>query len=666
MKKLHTISTAVCVILLLAMIMPAHGQRHSIPESLVGADLKQAQQAYLKEINRGVDSLIVPYAESLFYDGQQEKALKMFRKADSLGLEMNHRQQRNFSHLARRMGQTSPYDVEISRFSEDWQPLARIEPRCSNADHQDLGPFAWNDILFFSSSREPVGRRGRAAYDFTGQAFLNVYAFNQDCSPADISFLPSLNTGLHDGPIAIAKDTSMVIVTRNYQRPNEEGVQNLYLDLYTREEGTWSQDISFQFNDPAYSVQHPFYHDDTQTLYFSSNMPGGHGGFDLYSSQWNGQEWSEPVNLGLEINSAYDEVFPSLTPDGHLVYATNHIESPGGLSLVLFKDNTNHLFPEPINSSHDDYAVTFIDAHSGYFSSNRQQPPFGDNVYYFEMLPMPFVILARDSDSNRPLQGVQLVYEASEPPLSGQAVTGSGGEAVIYEGHESPFPVHLELSRDGFETLSMQTDAFVRKDNRWLMEVHVDPAPEADPSLHPAIVRAMEDGFFMVYFDNDQPDPWSWRRSTESKYPETLEAYLARRNEYFRESASSRQELEDFFTKAEEGMIQLEWFADFLKKEAEAGQALVIEFSSHTSPLAEESYNLILSERRYMSVKNYLLNWQGGILDSYKQQGLISFVNTPMGSQQAPPTVSSDRNDLPNSVYGVDAARERKVRIGWE
>ena len=665
MKKTYTTATAICFIVSMAFALSSYGQRHSIPETLVGADLKKAQEAYLKEINRGIDSLIVPYAEALFYDGKLEKALDMFRKADSLELPMNVRQQRNFSHLARRMGQTTPYDTETGYFSQDWQPLVRVEAHCSNSAFEDIGPFVWHNILFISSSRETEERRGRARYAFTGQPFLNVYAFQKDCSPVTTDFLPDINTGLHDGPIAIARDTSMVIVTRNYQRPNEEGIQNLYLDLYVREDGAWSQDLSFPFNDPAYSVQHPFYHNETNTLYFSSNMPGGYGGFDLYKSRWDGENWGEPENLGPEVNSAYDEVFPTINPSGHLVYATNHIESPGGLSLVLFKNNTNYLFPEPLTSRYDDFAVTFINEHSGYFSSNRSQASFNDNIYFFELLPMPFVLRATDSETNRPVEGLQVDFRSEEPSLQGQAFTNNKGEAVIYEGHESPFQVQLELQREGYETMSLDSDAFTRIDDRWIMEVHIDPVPAIDPDLHPAIVRAMQDGYFAVYFDNDQPDPWSWRRTTTSDYAQTLRTYLDRRDEYLRKSASSRQELDELFQKVEEGMIQLEWFASFLRKEVESGQRVVVEFTSHASPLAQDSYNMILSERRNMAVKNYLLRWEGGLLEAYKQEGLIAFVTEAKGARQAAPGISADRDDLSRSVYGVEAAKERRVRISW-
>ncbi len=664
MKNFINIATALCVIMSLAMTSPALSQRHSIPESLIGADLKQAQEAYLKEINRGVDSLTLPYAEALFYDGQLEKSLDMFRKADSLGLEMNLRQQRNFSHLARRMGQTSPYDKETGYFSTEWQPLVRTESHCSNSAYQEFGPFAWNDILFFSSSRKTPGRRSAAKYAFTQQPFLNIYAIDQDCRPIPTDFLPPLNTSLHDGPLAISEDTTLVIITRNYQRPSDEGKQNLYLDLYIKENGEWNNDMAFQFNDPSYSVQHPYYHDKTKTLYFSSNMPGGQGGFDLYKTKWNGQEWSEAVNLGPDINSEYDEVFPSLSPDGNLIYATNHIESPGGLSLVKYKNNTKYLFPEPINSQYDDYSITFADETSGFFSTNRQQEPFGDNIYFFELIPMPFIILAKDSESRRPVQGVKVDYKATDPKLEGQTLTTASGEATVYEGFESPFRMEIELSRDGYKSLSKDSEDFVRIDNRWIMEFDMEAEP-VEPPLHPAIARAKQDGYFILYFDNDQPDPASWQRTTQSSYLDAYKAYMERRTMYNRESLNPRQQLNHFFELIEEGFIQLEWFASFLKSEAEQGKSIEVEFSSHASPIARESYNMILSERRFVSVKNFLLSWEGGVLNTYKQQGLIGFNNISMGSSQADPDVSADRDDPARSIFSVEAARERKVRVTW-
>ena len=75
-----------------------------------------------------------------------------------------------------------------------------------------------------------------------------------------LNFLPStLNKNLNCGPIAIARDTSLLVITKNYVKPNKEQVQNLYLAFYVRENNEWSEEKLFPFNDVNFSLQHPYY-----------------------------------------------------------------------------------------------------------------------------------------------------------------------------------------------------------------------------------------------------------------------------------------------------------------------------------------------------------------------------------------------------------------------
>jgi outer membrane protein OmpA-like peptidoglycan-associated protein len=114
-------------------------------------------------------------------------------------------------------------------------------------------------------------------------------------------------------------------------------------------------------------------------------MFGGFGGFDIYSIKWAGMHWEGLKNLGAEINTIYDELFPNLDLEGNLVYATNHMETYGGIDLVLFKNGIRYLLPTPINSEFDDFGLTFEHNGSGYFTSNRSNQLFNDQIYKFTL-----------------------------------------------------------------------------------------------------------------------------------------------------------------------------------------------------------------------------------------------------------------------------------------
>lgn len=654
MKRLFTVIATVLIFLCFSGGFLASAQRIILPSNLVGVNLKEVQKEYLRQINRGDGSLVAPYADALFFDGQMIKAYEMYVRADSSDYPLQENQKRNFAHAAKRLDKTSPYGQHTDYFSRSLKLQTEISKYGVNSAAEDFAPFVWGDNLFVTSSRAGVNRRNQDTYAFTQLPFLSVYAFDKDRKTVQTDFLPELNSSLHDGPIAISKDTSLVIITRNYKKPNENELQNLYLEYFTYDEGTWSAPKLFPHNDPAYSVQHPFYHDESNTLYFSSDMPGSYGGFDIFKSVWDGNGWSKPENMGSDVNSSYDEVFPVISPLGALFYATNHIETMGGLDLVVFQDGKRDLLPEPFNTVYDDLSITFLDESSGYFASNRNQSVFNDDIYAFNLKPFPFIVRVLDSKSQQPISGVRTAYNAESPAINGVMETPSSGEILIHTGYENAFPVYLILTKDGYKDHELTTDEFVFKDDRWVLTVYMDVEPVTAPRL------------VVIYFDNDFPDPRSLYEITDLQYDETFSAYKLRWPEFYARSASSENELRTFFLDVEKGMQELRELAEFLLNEHQNGQRYLITFTSHASPLASDDYNLTLSKRRFHAVENYLLRWNGGALTRYIENGLLLYENNPYGSSQANPNVSANPSEPGKSIYSVEASRERRVNISLE
>jgi len=277
----------------------------------------------------------------------------------------------------------SANDQATGYFCNKLQMNTTIQPFIGNSTSQDFAPFVWHNILFITSSRKTSIKQ--TSPPESEPSFFDIFAFVEYSFPFDPDFLPaSVNTKMNDGPVAISRDTSILLVTRNYRNPNRSSVYNLYLDSYTKEKNKWKRN-DFPFNNINFSLQHPFFYDAANALYFSSDMPGGYGGFDLYKSVWDGEKWGQPENLGPEINSEYDEVFPYVSPGDIIYYSSNHDETTGGLDLVMFKDSVRYLMPEPFNTVSDDFSITFINDSTGYIASNRDNSSRVDNIYYFEI-----------------------------------------------------------------------------------------------------------------------------------------------------------------------------------------------------------------------------------------------------------------------------------------
>lgn len=664
MKTLYK-SLTLFILLVFGLGFLASGQNTLLPPELIGTDLGQAQADLRKAIERGQDSLTINLAEVYYYDGKYEEALQEYRKADDLGLVTTPEQKRNFTHSARLLNASSPYDTPTGYFNRSWEFEASVQTFCGNSANEDFAPFKWKDLLFVTSSRE-VSRR---IYEYTSKPFLDVFAFGADCEPVALPrFLPrNLNTRLHDGPIAISADTSLVIITRNYDKPNENGFHNLYLEYFVSKDGKWENGMKFPFANDSYSVQHPFFHDAEKTLYFASNFRGGQGGFDLYKAKWNGTEWENPVNLGAQVNSPYDEVFPSFTLEGDLVFSTNHIETLGGLDLVLFKDGLRTLFPAPFNTTHDDFALTFENANKGFLSSNRTGGAFGDNVYSFEIpkpAPVEYFFIAKvvDKETSKPIEGALVAFSSFGRGISGSVLTDDAGQTNMFKSVSDIPELQFDVSKTGYNTLELTTNAFELAGTHYLITFNLEKRTE------PIVVKAPKPntGTIILYFENDVPAAAPGGMAAIRSYEETHKNFLSARNTYSQQTVSMPQDLEAFFTDVEAGMEELNQFAGFLLEELKTGEKFLLDLAAYASPLASLEYNTRLSERRNASVKNFLDKWQNGALKPYLADGSLRFVDKAFGDTQAPAGVSDNPANRRESVYSVKASRERRVVLFWK
>ncbi len=629
-------------------------------ESLLGIDLRKAKTRFQRAVDSGKDSLSINLAEVLFYSGDYEEALMYYQKADSLNLINTLQQKRNFSHTARLLNLKSGYESSTGYFHKDWDFDVDIADFAANSAREDFAPYKWNNILFITSSRESTRRR----YAFTNQPYLNVYAFDENYASVPLpDFLPrKLNTRLHDGPITISADTTLVVITRNYPKPNQRNTHNLYLEYYVRENGKWSEGRVLPFSDERYSLQHPYFDDKEKMLYFSSDMPGGFGGFDLYKSKWNGEEWESLENLGPEINSPYDEVFPSLSPDGDLIYSTNHIETYGGLDIVLYRDGMRTLFPPPINSPRDDFAISFVGDSLGYFSSNRTRGVFRDNIHTFsipEPLPVEYNYFAtvKDMETLSPIEEALVAFASDSLGVFGIVITDEEGRSLLFRSSSDPGVFNFEVSKSGYNTLSISSDEFTFEDSFYNITLLLEE--EFIPEL-------ITSGKIILYFENDVPPISRGDFSNVADYLEAYNIYLVNRDLYYQNSINTREELDEFFEIVDSSMVKLDLLIPYMTEHLEAGYDFSIELKAYASPLATSRYNELLSRRRNASVKNYFRNPDHENLQDYIDDERIVFTETVVGDTQAPAHISASRTERQKSVYSVEASRERRVQLEWE
>ncbi|NVN94044.1 MAG: PD40 domain-containing protein [Bacteroidetes bacterium] len=264
----------------------------------------------------------------------------------------------------------------------------------SNTNAYDFGTAYYKDKIVFSSSRS--SKMFPKKYNMTGKPFLNLYVSEvkdgQMKSPE--SFDKNINGNMHDGPACFSNDGNFMAFTRNnYHDKSDDRIVELQIWFSNYIKGKWSNPEPFVLNKPEYSVGHPCLTADGKTMYFTSNMPGGYGGTDIYRITKDEKgEWGKSENLGNKINTEGDEMFPFFEEKSkQLYFSSNGRFGLGGLDIFVSRMNVNEFdnpknAGTPLNTQYDDYAAIVNQTMSkGYFSSNREGGSGNDDIYSFDI-----------------------------------------------------------------------------------------------------------------------------------------------------------------------------------------------------------------------------------------------------------------------------------------
>jgi len=490
--------------------------------------------------------------------------------------------------------------------------------RKANTEYSEFAPLLRGDTLFYSSFRyekaddryRPQRRIAKVLYQRGGSRGRPLGRdFNDD--------------NLHTAHTAFSLDGSRMYFTRcDYVNATEIRCAIYYRNKDKR--GRWSSravKLPEEVNKAGYTATQPSIGYDSilqaEVLFFASGQPGGPGGLNLWQAKVEEGEnaFGRPVLLH-ELNTDFDDITPYFhTPSQTLYFSSDGHPGLGGFDVFRSGRAPAWGAPQnlgsPINSSYNDiYCFLDSDGLSGYLSSNRPGSFYLDeankaccnDLYSFEPIP-------------------------EEPPLA--------------------------------DTPSLAT---------------LPPVKPELPAAEPDIPTRLEDFLpLALYFDNDEPDRRTRRATTRKTYAETYQAYHARRPDYLEAFAEplegERQEeasyaVEEFFEEeAKKGYDFLLRFSEILLQRLHSGDQVEIFLKGYTSPRAKSDYNLALSQRRISSVRNHFQTYRGGIFQPYLESGQLILSERPFGEAEAATTVSDALDDLRNSIYHPDAARERRVEI---
>ena len=337
---------------------------------------------------------------------------------------------------------------EIERMVNKCNDCYEIQPVPINTKYDDFSPMFFEGGLIFASERDEGGAISRV-HEWTGFPFLELfytqvdtldaanYEFTYEKDPKE--YRGKINTKYHDGPISFSKDEQTVYITRNNffrndKSEDDEGVTRLKIFVGQKSGDTWKDLAGLPFNSDEYSVAHPTMSPDNKTLIFSSDMPGGFGGMDLYSSTFEDGQWGPPINLGPRINTEGHEVFPFYHDESNKLYfASDGQVGLGGLDIYYVIDIDGVYTPPanvgaPINSKWDDHSIILDDREGfGYFSSNRAGGLGRDDIYSFRKKVVKVEVLVFDQYTTEPIPNAEVYIDCSKETLS----TANNGRVEI-------------------------------------------------------------------------------------------------------------------------------------------------------------------------------------------------------------------------------------------
>lgn len=263
-----------------------------------------------------------------------------------------------------------------------------------NTAKSEFGPTMYRNTVVFTSSRTPA----KTIFNWTGDNFLDLYQaqYFGKSELGEPTMLPGLaNSKYHEGGSTFSPDGNVMYFTRNDYHEGkltkgENGLVRLKTFKAELVNNKWDKISEVSFNGKDYSVGHPCLSPDGNTLYFVSDMTGGEGGTDIWFSRKQGEEWSQPENMGPRINTPASEMFPWISPTGVFYFSSNGHPGLGGLDLFRVTSLGNEFekvanVGYPVNSTQDDFGLV-IDEKSGvgFFSSNRKGGQGDDDIYSFQ------------------------------------------------------------------------------------------------------------------------------------------------------------------------------------------------------------------------------------------------------------------------------------------
>jgi hypothetical protein len=460
----------------------------------------------------------------------------------------------------------------------------------------------------------------------------------------------------------------------------------------------------------------PFFHTPTQRLYFSTQGRFTFGGYDVYASSPTSNGWSNPMNMGVQMNASSDDLFFSLSEKGTNGWLTVRGEKGSSCTTevpdaccynlvtwdmpmrkvrILARNANDSSLIRDANlsvqslpsgtaekvdvsygnwpyfswNSSDNYAVGIqsdgFDPYQG--ELNIAGFPFEGDTVIVEVYLNPTVIelqvLTFDDRTKEALNGttVNLLKWIDTKNAVDNIQTNEKGNSFTFSVIQN-HKYKLIANKENYESVEKDI-SFTLSDVKGLgkkitIEVYLKP-PLSTPVA--------------LYFDNDIPKAKEMKIKGTENYVELSNTYFNQKESFISNFTKVLPEAEKFVLneqydlffnrEVKMGTVSLEYLSKAIAAKLGEGKKLEITLSGFASPLGSAAANKLLSDRRIKTIQNYLLQSNQGKLAESVKNGQLTFVSSAYGEIKSPKQVSDNPMDKRNSVFSLVASVERRVEI---
>lgn len=519
--------------------------------------------------------------------------LKLKGKYDEAKSEFEKLKRSADTKIARRADDELEHLEEVKHLSQPHENISVSPVSTVNTGQSDYAPVVLKNKFYFSSAR-----RQEAEYAATGGGYDDL--FSMDISGMDVrgeaTPLAELNLdGRHDATCTFSPNGKTVVFARSSLEKEKEPYEvNLFISQYV--DGAWTEPEPLPFNSEYWDGT-PAFSSDGSRIFFASNRPyenpdqaskgsRSYGGLDLFEARKDRRRGIWTVrNLGRKINTPGNEMFPYISKDNALYFASDGHPGLGGLDL--FKSTrsgriiTVNNLGAPINSSYDDFALCKVDSADGFFTSNRKSATGGgnDDIYRFHIDPPKNVIVRYW------LAGI--AYGINE--LNGDTLRLANTKVYLHDMDGNVLD-SMTSAKDG--EFDFQKEIEIDKKYKVIArKSHEDHDYQSYETVFSTVGKGVDKSTLLeeendITFEQDVYLPYDI--FDEIKEGKTIDVYIL----YDLDDDRIRNDAKPILDKV----------VSFLKENPD----VKIELGSHTDARASKTYNQALSERRAMSAVQYI------------------------------------------------------------